>query len=153
MKQITIDRFDGIYAICEDKDKAFFAIETSELPQGAKAGDVLKITDDGALSIDVEETERRRAIESIRNVIRAAMYEDAAGSAYEVEPCPRCGSAATVKKGKAGNGEQRYLCRGCGRTFGMGSERILVQVVQDLHGCRRGRCRAHGRAAVCEREL
>ena len=59
MKQITIDRFDGIYAICEDK--AFFAIETSELPQGAKAGDVLKITDDGALSIDVEETERRRA--------------------------------------------------------------------------------------------
>ena len=60
MKQITIDRFDGIYAICEDKDKAFFAIETSELPQGAKAGDVLKITDDGALSIDVEETERRR---------------------------------------------------------------------------------------------
>ena len=48
-------------AICEDKDKAFFAIETSELPQGAKAGDVLKITDDGALSIDVEETERRRA--------------------------------------------------------------------------------------------
>ena len=43
MKQITIDRFDGIYAICEDKDKAFFAIETSELPQGAKAGDVLKI--------------------------------------------------------------------------------------------------------------
>lgn len=98
-------------------------------------------------------TERRRAIESIRNVIRAAMYEDAAGSAYEVEPCPRCGSAATVKKGKAGNGEQRYLCRGCGRTFGMGSERILVQVVQDLHGCRRGRCRAHGRAAVCEREL
>lgn len=98
-------------------------------------------------------TERRRAIESIRNVIRAAMYEDAAGSAYEVEPCPRCGSAATVKKGKAGNGEQRYLCRGCGRTFGMGSERILVQVVQDLHGCRSGRCRAHGRAAVCEREL
>ena len=29
MKQITIDRFDGIYAICEDKDKAFFAIEAS----------------------------------------------------------------------------------------------------------------------------
>ena len=67
MKQITIDRFDGIYAICEDKDKAFFAIETSELPQGAKAGDVLKITDDGVLSIDVEETERRRAIQDAYN--------------------------------------------------------------------------------------
>ena len=44
MKQITIDRFDGIYAICEDKDKAFFAIETSELPQGAKAGDAVSYT-------------------------------------------------------------------------------------------------------------
>ena len=69
--------------------------------------------------------ERRRAIESVRDVIRAAAFDDAADSAYEVECCPRCGSAAVVKKGKAGNGEQRYLCRGCGRTFGMGSERIL----------------------------
>lgn len=60
MKRMTIDRFDGIYAICEDKDKAFFAIELGELPKGAKAGDVLLITDEGTLQIDVEETERRR---------------------------------------------------------------------------------------------
>ncbi|MCI5651318.1 MAG: DUF3006 domain-containing protein [Ruminococcus bromii] len=60
MKRITIDRFDGIYAICEDKDKVFFAIELSELPKGAKSGDVLLITDEGTLEIDVEETERRR---------------------------------------------------------------------------------------------
>lgn len=70
-------------------------------------------------------TERRRAIESVRGVIRTAAFDDAAGSAYEGERCPRCGSVAVVKKGKAGNGEQRYLCRGCGRTFGMGSGRIL----------------------------
>ena len=70
-------------------------------------------------------TERRRAIESVRDVIRAAAFDDAAGSTYEVERCPRCGSAAVVKKGKSRNGEQRYLCRGCGRTFGMGSGRIL----------------------------
>lgn len=69
--------------------------------------------------------ERRRAIESVRDAIRAAAFDDAADSACEVERCPRCGSAAVVKKGKAGNGEQRYLCRGCGRTFGMGSGRIL----------------------------
>ena len=74
---------------------------------------------------NLSKTERRRAIESVRDVIRAAAFDDAAGSAYEIERCPRCGSAAVVKKGKAGNGEQRYLCRGCGRTFGMGSERIL----------------------------
>ena len=60
MKRITIDRFDGIYAICEDRDKAFFALELSELPKDAKSGDVLLITDEGTLEIDVEETERRR---------------------------------------------------------------------------------------------
>lgn len=61
MKKMIIDRFDGVYAICEDKDKAFFAIEQAELPAGAKAGDVLMITDDGNLEIDTEETERRRS--------------------------------------------------------------------------------------------
>ena len=60
MKKIVIDRFDGIYAICADKDKNFFAIELGELPQGTKVGDVLVITDDGTLEIDQEETARRR---------------------------------------------------------------------------------------------
>ena len=60
MEKMIIDRFDGVYAICEDKDKAYFAIDQTELPAGAKAGDVLVITDDGTLEIDVEETERRR---------------------------------------------------------------------------------------------
>ena len=60
MKKIVIDRFDGIYAICADKDKNFFPIELVELPQGTKAGDVLVITDDGTLEIDQEETARRR---------------------------------------------------------------------------------------------
>lgn len=60
MKQLVIDRFEGIYAICEDKDHAFFAIELAELPEGARPGDVLAISDDGVLSVDREETERRR---------------------------------------------------------------------------------------------
>ena len=61
MKKLVIDRFDGIYAICEDKDKAFIAIELSELPANVRAGDVLVISDDGTLSVDQEETERRRS--------------------------------------------------------------------------------------------
>ena len=60
MKKMTIDRFDGIYAICEDKDRNFFAIELGELPQGAKAGDVLTVTDEGTLELDREETARRQ---------------------------------------------------------------------------------------------
>ena len=37
-RKIVIDRFEGTYAICEDKDQKFFAIEIAELPQGAKEG-------------------------------------------------------------------------------------------------------------------
>lgn len=31
--------------------------------------------------------------------------------------CPRCGCAAVVRKGHGRDGSQRWLCRGCGRTF------------------------------------
>lgn len=31
--------------------------------------------------------------------------------------CPRCGSARFVRKGRGRDGSQRWLCRGCGRTF------------------------------------
>lgn len=70
-------------------------------------------------------TERRKAVELVGDVVRAAMFDDAAGDGYEVERCPRCGSVAIVKKGKSGNGEQRYLCRDCGRTFSGSTDRIL----------------------------
>ncbi|MDD3262039.1 MAG: DUF3006 domain-containing protein [Oscillospiraceae bacterium] len=61
MKVVTIDRIEGIYAICEDKDGKFFGIEVSELPAGAKEGTVLQIDDiEGTLCIDQEETDRRR---------------------------------------------------------------------------------------------
>ena len=42
---------------------------------------------------NLSKTERRRAIESVRDVIRAAAFDDAAGSAYEIERCV----SATVK--------------------------------------------------------
>lgn len=61
MKKMIVERFEGIYAICEDQDKAYFAIELSELPSGIRAGNVIRISDDGMLAIDAEETERRRA--------------------------------------------------------------------------------------------
>ena len=54
MKQLVIDRFEGKYAICTDKDQKFFAIELPELPAGAKAGSVLTITDEGELRLDEE---------------------------------------------------------------------------------------------------
>lgn len=73
----------------------------------------------------LSKSERRRAIETVRDIIRAAMFDDVAGGDYEIERCPRCGSVAIVKKGKSGNGGQRYLCRDCGRTFSGSTDRIL----------------------------
>lgn len=60
MKQLVIDRLDGKYAICTDSDQKFYAIELPELPQGAKTGSVLCITDEGELSLDEEATRRRQ---------------------------------------------------------------------------------------------
>lgn len=62
MRTLTIDRFEGTYAICEDSEQKFFAIDVSELPAGAKAGDVLKVDDaQGTISIDGEATAQKRA--------------------------------------------------------------------------------------------
>lgn len=60
MKQLIIDRFEGKFAICEDAEEKYFAIETSELPDGAREGDVLRITDEGELLLDQEATNARR---------------------------------------------------------------------------------------------
>lgn len=60
MRKLIIDRFEGTYAICEDQEKKMFAISLNELPQGAKPGDVLQISVAGELSVDQEETQRRR---------------------------------------------------------------------------------------------
>ena len=60
MRQLIIDRFEGKYAICEDGEEKYFAIETAELPHGAREGAVLRITDEGELLLDEEETRARR---------------------------------------------------------------------------------------------
>ena len=78
VRQLIIDRFEGLYAICEElapagrqeagkkparsgKDLHFFGIEKSELPENAREGSVLVIGEDGTLSFDEEATAARRA--------------------------------------------------------------------------------------------
>lgn len=60
MRTLTIDRFEGKFAICEDMDEKYFGIDLAELPQGAKEGDILEISEDGTLSINVDATKARR---------------------------------------------------------------------------------------------
>ena len=40
-----------------------------------------------------------------------------ADAGFVPERCPRCGSAEIVRKGHGRDGSQRWMCRGCGRTF------------------------------------
>ncbi len=64
-RTVMIDRFEGTFAICEGeghgKEIKLYAIEITELPKGAKEGDVLEISDDGTLSINEKATQLRRS--------------------------------------------------------------------------------------------
>lgn len=61
MRHLTVDRIDGIYAICEDKDRKMFAIPTAELPANVRSGDKLDIDDEGVISVNAEATAAVRA--------------------------------------------------------------------------------------------
>lgn len=60
MKKLIIDRFEGIYAICENEDKSTFAIEKSELPKDVEEGSLILISDSGEIKLDKEETQKRK---------------------------------------------------------------------------------------------
>lgn len=57
---LSIDSFDGDYALCQDDEEKLHTIKVSNLPKNAKPGDVLKLLSNGALKIDVNETLRRK---------------------------------------------------------------------------------------------
>lgn len=56
--KITIDRFEGEYAICEKDDRSMLDIAKTKLPAAAKEGDVLEISGN-LITIDEKETTKR----------------------------------------------------------------------------------------------
>lgn len=61
MKTLTVDRFEGNFAICEQEGvEKLFGIDRQELPSGVREGDVLEISDEGEISVNGEKTRRRR---------------------------------------------------------------------------------------------
>ena len=58
--KVSIDRFEGEIAVCEQENGEILNIEKSRLPENAKEGDVLDIDDD-VITIDHDETEQRKA--------------------------------------------------------------------------------------------
>ncbi|MGN0474968.1 MAG: DUF3006 domain-containing protein [Acutalibacteraceae bacterium] len=61
MRKLTVDRFDGIYATCEDDERKMFAIPTAELPANVREGDKLEIDNDGVITVNAEATAADRA--------------------------------------------------------------------------------------------
>ncbi len=58
-KVLTIDRFEGDYAVCESPDKQLHYLLKADLPAEATVGDVLKLSDCG-YCIDLDETTKRK---------------------------------------------------------------------------------------------
>lgn len=58
--RVIIDRFEGEFAVCEVSDDGrMINLPQKDLPEGAKPGDVLTISD-GSITIDNEETADRK---------------------------------------------------------------------------------------------
>ena len=72
--------------------------------------------------------EKSRALRSLKALIDAELFDLAASEGAEDDPdraCPWCGSPHYVKRGRDGRGRQRFLCRGCARTFTDATMRIF----------------------------
>lgn len=67
--KVVIDRFEGVFAVCETEDRRTINIEKCKLPPQAKEGDVLNI-EASVITIDPESTrERKEAIDNAMNDI------------------------------------------------------------------------------------
>ncbi len=57
--KVTIDRFEGEFAVVEKEDRAMLNIRRERLPQGAREGDILIIEGD-SITIDKSGTANRK---------------------------------------------------------------------------------------------
>lgn len=58
--RLSLDRFEGDYAICEDDAQKVHEIHKTKLPPNAKPGDILRLSSEGKLIVDNAETARRK---------------------------------------------------------------------------------------------
>ena len=59
--------------------------------------------------------------------LRQMIAEELAASGGEPDACPHCGCTEFVRRGRDARGGQRYLCRGCARSFTARSRGLLAQ--------------------------
>ena len=63
--KVTIDRFEGDFAVCEKADRTMINIKKDKLPGDAKEGDVLIIEGDNIKVDSASTAERAKAIKSL----------------------------------------------------------------------------------------
>ena len=59
--------------------------------------------------------------------LKRMIAEELAEPQGEPGGCPHCGCPGFVRRGRDERGAQRFLCKGCGRSFTAGSRRLLAQ--------------------------
>lgn len=57
---LSIERFDNDYAICEDDDENWYSFKKSKLPKNVQPGDILRVSANGNLHLDMDETLQRK---------------------------------------------------------------------------------------------
>lgn len=69
--------------------------------------------------------EKRELVAELKGAIAEELASRASGPA-DPSRCPRCGSPSLVRKGRDRDGGQRWLCRGCARTFSARTRGLLA---------------------------
>lgn len=70
INKVTIDRFEGRFAVCETENRMTVHILKVDVPEKAQEGDILVRGDENQLwTVDTEETESRR--EAMRNKLNS----------------------------------------------------------------------------------
>jgi len=65
--KVTIDRFEGNFAVCEKADRTMIDISKEKIPPEAKEGDILIIEGD-SIKIDTAGTaKRKKSIDKLMN--------------------------------------------------------------------------------------
>lgn len=58
--KVVIDRFESGFAVCETQDRKMLNIEKARIPEDAREGDVLFISDGGNITVCKKETKESR---------------------------------------------------------------------------------------------
>jgi transposase-like protein len=67
------------------------------------------------------------------NDLKVAIAAELVHDPEKPERCPHCGCPLFVCKGKDRRGRQRWLCKGCARTFSAGSKGLLANSKLEAH--------------------